>query len=245
MSEATFLEGIISVTAALQAGNRPIRAIYMHQRKGDRRWQRLRRAAESQGVPLQFVTDEFLQEKVSGSSHGGIVAEVGARQFVEMAELGKGRERPFIVMLDGIEDPFNFGQAIRALYAAGIDGLVVRPRNWLTAAGIVTRSSAGASEWMPTAVSESAESAAAFYRQQGLQIACTTQTEATSLYEADLTQPMFLLIGGERRGITRSFLEAAEWRLQIPYGRPFSHSLGVTASAAIVAFEVMRQRGLG
>jgi tRNA G18 (ribose-2'-O)-methylase SpoU len=51
-----------------------------------------------------------------------------------------------------------------------------------------------------------------------------------------------LLIGGERRGITRSFLEAAELRLQIPYGRPFSHSLGAAASAAIVAFEVMRQR---
>jgi 23S rRNA (guanosine2251-2'-O)-methyltransferase len=245
MSDAAFLEGMISVTAALQAGNRPIRAIYMRQGKWDRRWQQLQRTAESHHVPVHFVTDDFLQAKVSGNSHGGIIAEVEGRHFVAMGELVRGRERPFVVMLDGLEDPFNFGQAIRALYAAGVDGLVVRPRNWLSAAGIVTRASAGASEWMPTAMAESAGAAAAFYRQQGLQIACTTQAEATSLYEADLTGPIFLLIGGERRGITRSFLEAAELRLQIPYGRPFSHSLGAAASAAIVAFEVMRQRWSG
>ena len=244
MSDGAFLEGVISITAALQAGNRPIRAIYMRQGKWDHRWQRLQRIAESQHIPVQFVSDDFLQTKVSGSSHGGIIAEVEARQFMAMEELVRGEERPFVVMLDGIEDPFNFGQAIRALYAASVTGLVVRPRNWLSAAGIVARASAGASEWMPTAVADSADSAAAFYRQQGVQIACTTQTDAISLYEADLTQPTFLLIGGERRGITRSFLDVAELRLQIPYGRPFAHSLGAAASAAIVAFEVMRQRGL-
>ena len=236
------MEGMISVTAALQANNRPIRAIYMRQGKGDRRRQRLQRAAESRQIPVQFVSDDFLQTKVSGHSHGGIVAEVEARQFVEMEALVQGRERPFVIMLDGIEDPFNFGQAIRALYAAGVDGLVVRPRNWLTAAGIVARASAGASEWMPTAVTESAEAAAAFYQQQGLHIACTTQAETTLLYEADLTQPLFLLIGGERRGITRSFLDMAELRLEIPYGRPFRYALGTATAAAIVAFEAMRQR---
>jgi 23S rRNA (guanosine2251-2'-O)-methyltransferase len=249
MSEAAFLEGVISVMAALQAGNRPIRAVYMRQGKWGsprtRGWQRLRRTAESQHIPVQFVTEEFLQEKVSGNSHGGVIAEVETRRFVTMDELVTGRERPFIVMLDGLEDPFNFGQAIRALYAAGVDGLVLRPRNWLSAAGIVVRASAGASEWMPTALAESAEAAAAFYRQRGLQIACTTQAEATSIYEADLRQPMFLLVGGERRGITRSLLDQAELRLQIPYGRPFSHSLGAAASAAIVAFEMMRQRRSG
>lgn len=239
------MEGVISVTAALQAGNRPIRAIYMRQGKWDRRWQHLQRVAESQQIPVQFVTDEFLQEKASGNSHGGIIAEVGTRRLLGLEGLVRQRRQPFVVMLDGIEDPFNFGQAIRALYAAGADGLVVRPRNWLAAAGIVARASAGASEWMPTAVAESAEVAASFYRQQGLQIACTTGNNATSLYEADLTQPIFLLIGGERRGITRSFMDEAELRLHIPYGRTFAHSLGSAASAAIVAFEVSRQRGLG
>jgi 23S rRNA (guanosine2251-2'-O)-methyltransferase len=95
---------------------------------------------------------------------------------------------------------------------------------------------------MPTAVAETAEAAADFYRQQSLTVACTSQEEATSIYEADLTDGTFLLIGGERRGITRSFLTQADLRLHIPYGRPFTYSLGAAAATAILAFEVRRQR---
>ena len=154
-----------------------------------------------------------------------------------------GVERPFIVMLDGIEDPFNFGQALRSLYAAGAAGVVVRPRNWFSAAGIVARASAGVSEQMPIAIAETAEYAADTYRQLGLRIAATSNQNAVSLYEADLIEPLFLLLGGEKRGITRSFLAQADLVLQIPYQQPnFQQSLGVVASAAIVAFEVMRQR---
>jgi 23S rRNA (guanosine2251-2'-O)-methyltransferase len=145
-------------------------------------------------------------------------------------------------MLDGIEDPFNFGQAVRALYASGIAGLVVRPRNWLSATAVVARSSAGASELMPTAVAESALEAAAFFRKRGLTVACTAKKSAVPLYDADLTQPLFLLIGGEKRGITRSFLDQADIRLSIPYGRSFQHSLGAAASTAVFAFELARQR---
>ena len=241
MTEAAYLEGVISIEAALQAGNRPIHAIYLRQGKQDWRLAQLRQKAVSQQIPIEEVDDAYIQTHVSGNSHGGIIAAVGSRRFVEMEVLVQG-ERPFIVMLDGIEDPFNFGQAIRALYAAGVAGVVVRSRNWLSAAGVVARASAGASEWMPMTVTESAEEAATFFRQRGLLIAGTTQKKATSLYEADLTKPIFLLIGGERRGITRSFLDMTDIGLEIPYGRPFAHSLGAATSAAIIAFEVMRQR---
>ena len=73
-------------------------------------------------------------------------------------------------------------------------------------------------------------------------VACTAVDNSQSIYEADLDIPLFLLIGGEKRGITRSFLEQADLRLQIPYGRQFNRSLGAAASAAILGFEIMRQR---
>jgi tRNA G18 (ribose-2'-O)-methylase SpoU len=95
---------------------------------------------------------------------------------------------------------------------------------------------------MPTAVFETALEAAEFFRGCGLQIACTARESAVSLYEADLTQPMFLLIGGEKRGITRSFLDQADVKLKIPYGRSFAQSLGAAASTAVIAFEMFRQR---
>ncbi|NJN55432.1 MAG: RNA methyltransferase [Anaerolineae bacterium] len=232
--------------AALAANSRPITAVYIQQnskQRHDRKLTHLAETAVAAQIPVQWVDDNFINQHASGSSHGGVLARVGPRRFVTCADLLAGVARPYIVMLDGIEDPFNFGQAVRALYAAGADGLVVRPRNWLSAASTVARSSAGASEWLPTAVAETAEDAAAYFRTQGLTIACTSQEQAISLYDADLTRPLFVLMGGEKRGITRSFLRQADLRLEIPYGRAnFSHSLGTAAATAVLSFEIMRQR---
>lgn len=247
MSESTvWLEGSISVEAALRGNCRDVEAIYVQKGNG-RRWERrlakLQRLAKQTDVPLQLVDESFIAERVTGQTHGGVVAAVGPRRFVALDALVAGKERPFVVMLDGIEDPFNFGQALRALYAAGADGVVVRPRNWFTAAATVARASAGVSEQIPIAIAETAELAADSYRQMGLNIAATSNQNAVSLYEANLVEPVFLLLGGEKRGVTRSFLTQADLILQIPYQQPnFEQSLGVVASAAIVAFEVMRQR---
>ena len=172
-----------------------------------------------------------------------MIGHVGARRDQSVSVLlGEVGERPLIVMLDGIEDPFNFGQAVRALYAAGVDGLVVR-RSWETALATVTRASAGATELMPTAVSESAESAAAECRPAGLRIACAVSNPgATELHDADLTGGLFLLIGGERRGVTRSFVDQADLQVRISYGRENAPDLGAATAAAIMGFEALRQR---
>ena len=244
--ETIWLEGAISVEAALSGGCRTVEAVYVNEGDG-RRWSRrlakLQRAAGRADVPLHVVDEPFIAARVTGQSHGGVVAAVGPRRFVSLASLVQGQERPFVVMLDGIEDPFNFGQAIRSLYAAGADGVVVRPRNWFSAAGVVARASAGVSEHIPIAIAESAEQAADTFRQLGLKIAATSHQQAIALYDADLTEPLFLLLGGEKRGITRSFLGQTDFILRIPYQQPqFQQSLGVVASASIIAFEVMRQR---
>lgn len=251
-TDVQLLEGHISIEAALEARSRPIYKIVIQQDKAQssrvKRQQRQRHLAHieqmaaSQGVPLHFAPAAEIDAQANGQSHGGMIAVVGPRHFVSMDDLLHNRDCPFIVMLDGIEDPFNFGQAVRTLYAAGASGLVVRPRNWMTAAGVVARSSAGASERMATAVAEDAETAADFFHQQGLQIACTGQEGATSLYATDLTQPLFLLLGGEKRGITRSFLRKADLIIEIPYGRDVRYALGAAAAAAIIGFEAMRQR---
>lgn len=167
---------------------------------------------------------------------------VGPRRFLSVDELLDTPGPSFTVMIDGVEDPYNFGSAVRSLYAAGVDGLVVRPRNWLSAAGIVARASAGASELLPIAVAETASDAAAACSPRGLTIACASRENAVSIYEADLTQPLFLLIGGEQRGITRSFLRQADIRLHVPYARGSAAELGTAAVAAVIGFEVMRQR---
>ena len=244
MSEQAILEGLVSIQAALRSRSRVIEAIYIREQKSDRTGAiaRLEQRARAVGIPVERVGSEVIDTYASGKTHGGIIALVGPRRFVDLAELLVGNDCPLIVMLDGIEDPFNFGAAVRALYAAGTAGLVIRPRNWMSAAGIVARSSAGASELIPTAVAETTIEAATFFRARGLTIACAMRERALSIYKTDLTDPLFLVIGGERRGITRSFIDQADVRLHIPYQRDFRRSLGTASAVAVLAFEIMRQK---
>ncbi len=241
--EVALLEGMISVSAALAAGRRKVSRLLLRAGKEDGQTRHLEQLARKARVSVERVSAEAIDALAGGRTHGGVLAHVGPYQFAEIGSLTAGKSAPFIAMIDGVEDPFNFGASVRALYAAGADGLVLRPRNWLSAAGVVARASAGASEMIPTAIAETASEAAAFFRAAGLAVACATEERGSlSLYDADLTGPLFLLIGGEKRGITRSFLDGADLKLRIPYGRPLPHSLGTASATAVIAFEVMRQR---
>ena len=238
------LEGFLSILAAIEGESRPIHQVLIHEKKRyDKRLAYLRHTAERASISVEYVPEEQINQHTDGNTHGGAVALVGERRFVGLADLLPPEKNAFIVMLDGIEDPFNFGYAIRALYAAGVDGVVVRPRNWTTASSVVGRSSAGASERVVMAVAETAEDAATFYRGHGVLIATTARSDTSqSLYLTDLKQPLFLLIGGERRGVTRSFMDQADALLEIPYGRDFEQSLGTINATSAIAFEVLRQR---
>ncbi len=245
--DSAILEGAISIQAAMQAGNRPIHELVLAHDKRDHDALMLERAARRAGIRVRREDTDAITAVVSGSSHGGMIAHVGARTFIPIDQLTLGAPRgqaPFVAMLDGIEDPFNFGQATRALYAAGCHGLVVRRRNWMSAAGTVARASAGASELMPTALMDGPEEAARYFRGLKLAVLATgDEKNARALYDADLTVPLFLLIGGERRGISRATLELVDGILRIPYARDFKHSLGAAGATGVLAFEVMRQRG--
>ncbi len=238
------LEGALSVQAALEAGFRDVHQILIDaDKQSDRRLAGLRRQARLADVAVAYVPRAKIEAGASGNTHGGVIARVSERRYCQLADLLPADGAPFIVMLDGIEDPYNFAGAIRALFAAGVDGAVLRPRNWSSASALVGRASAGAIERLPIAIAQSAAAAAEFYRAHGLAIACSAKSKsARSLYEVDLRAPLFLLIGGERRGVTRSFQRAADWHLQIPYRRGFRQSLGTVGAAAVIAFEVMRQR---
>ncbi|HEY6607855.1 MAG TPA: TrmH family RNA methyltransferase [Candidatus Limnocylindria bacterium] len=238
------LEGRVSVEAGLEAGRRPIHRVWATL-PGDRRLGRLRALARERGVVIDRVEAPIIDAIARGRTHGGIVALVGPRRTVSVhhlvAEVG---EEALIVMLDGIEDPFNHGQAVRALYAAGVDGVVVR-RNWETALTTVTRASAGATELVPTATATDPEQAAEAVKAAGMRVACAVaDPEAIELHEADLRGGLLLLIGGERRGVTRSFVEAADLRVRIGYGRERAPDLGAAAAAAVIGFEALRQRGV-
>jgi 23S rRNA (guanosine2251-2'-O)-methyltransferase len=236
------VEGHVSIEATLEGWVRPVHRIWAV-RPGDRRFGRLRALAKERNVLIDEVEPDTIDELARGRTHGGVIALVGARRDravgALLSEVGEGS---LVVVLDGIEDPFNFGQAVRALYAAGVDGLVLR-RSWETAVGVVTRASAGATELMPTAMAASVEEAASAARLAGMRVVCAVaEPAATPLHAADLSGSLLLLVGGERRGVTRSFVEQADERVRIDYGRARAPELGAATAAAIIGFEALRQR---
>lgn len=206
---------------------------------------RLKALASQRGVPVVLSKRETIETMAQGRSHGGVVARVRSRRYSTMYELMQSRGNPFLVMIDGVEDPYNFGQSVRSLHAAGSSGLLVRQRVWTGALNIVTRASAGATELLPTAIVSSSVEAARECLSNGISVFALSQKGAESLYSVDLNVPLLLIIGGEKRGIVRS-LQGLDVRfIHVPYGRDDSHSLGTAASVSIAAFEVMRQRTAG
>ena len=132
---------------------------------------------------------------------------------------------PLLALLDGVEDPYNFGQALRSLYAAGVDGVILNARDWQSAAGVVARASAGASERLALAKVESIGEAISFAQATGLTVACSEYSRrALSCYEVDLTVPLLLLLGGEKRGIASKGVPRRIWPCASPMRRAVSRS---------------------
>ena len=146
----------------------------------------------------------------------------------------------FYIMLDGVEDPYNFAFSVRAAYAAGADGLILPERNWMSAAGTVCRSSAGASELIDTMIFSDKTLKA--FKRAGYRIVCTALENSLPLGEADLSKPLLAVIGGERRGISSNIMAEADEIVRIEYGRDdFNESLPTASASAIFSFEILRR----
>lgn len=239
------LEGMTSISALLNSkceNDRKIQKVWIDQSKRKSKSAEigfLTAKSHEQGFLIEFVPAEQIEALTIGNTHGGIVAFCTCRTLpVLSAE--KILPDGFYVYIEGIEDPYNFGYAIRSLYAAGVTGIVLSPRNWMSAAGVVARSSAGASELFPI-YTASPEEAVSCFRASGYQILCAGIRDSVSVFDQSFRFPVLLVIGGEKRGISRKLLDQADHIVRIDYGRAFRGSLSAASAATVMAFELFRQ----
>jgi 23S rRNA (guanosine2251-2'-O)-methyltransferase len=243
---SNILEGIISIRSLISAreakiNDRQIDKILFNISKTDskrRELDYLKAKSKANGFTVETAEPDIIDSMTVGNTHGGIIAICGERSFAPLA--GNILPNSFYIMLEGVEDPYNFGYALRSVYAAGAAGVVLSPRNWMGAAGVVCRSSAGASELMPMYISDGTE-AAILFKNAGYKIICAEKKDAVSVYETDLRFPVFLIVGGEKRGISRSLLDMADILVKLEYGRLFPAALSTASAASILAYEVLRQ----
>ena len=196
--------------------------------------------AEALGYTVEVCSSDVIDTYTIGNSHGGIVAVCGDR-IIQNLSIDKIKKDGIYYMLEGVEDPYNFGNAVRSLYAAGADGIIVGARNWMGAAGVVARSSAGASELIDMYQTQDCTDAVRIFRSCGYNIICAGIRYSVDLFEAELKKPLFIIIGGEKRGISRQVLDEADTIIRIGYGRQFNGSLSTSATAALFGFENNRK----
>lgn len=242
---SNIFEGMTSISALLNSpaeNDRVIETVWIDSQKRKSKASEigfLVAKSKELGFKIEFVSKEQIDEISVGNSHGGILAFCTDRNIpVLTADLIAPNS--FYVYLEGVEDPYNFGYTIRSLYAAGVTGVVMPPRNWMDAAGVVARSSAGTSELMPLFVAE-AETAIDLFRNADYQVLCAGIRDSVSIYEENFPYPILLVIGGEKRGISRAVLDKADRIVRIDYGRSFRGSLSAASAATVMAFEIFRQ----
>ena len=244
----TVFEGMTSLSAVLKAygstfNDRKIEKVLYDGEKASkltRELHFLKKKSNELHFPLQKSSADEISAYTTGSSHGGIIAFCTSRALPALSAediLPDG----FYVYLEGIEDPYNFGYTLRSLYAAGVDGVLLSPRNWMSAAGVVARSSAGASELLPLYIADDSIQTVGLFHTAGYTVYAAGIRDSLPLYQTSMKKPLLLIVGGEKRGISRTLLDKADHIVRIDYGRPFLGSLSAASAATVMAFEIMRQ----
>jgi 23S rRNA (guanosine2251-2'-O)-methyltransferase len=241
--DSHYAEGALSILSVISNASRKVYEIFVlpEAKKEEKNLLKLFKLAKKHHIPVRSSNSEFFDSVTTGHTHGGVIARVGSR-IMQTAEEVFERGNGFVFLICGIEDPFNFGCAVRSFYAAGAGGMILTPRNWLSAAGVTLRSSAGTTEAIPCAAYSDPEELCLLAKEKGYQIVCASESDSVSLFEAPLKKPIFFIVGGEKRGISKPFLKHADYKVRIPYGRDFAGSLTSSAAAAVCAFEVLRKQ---
>ncbi|MEF9920739.1 MAG: RNA methyltransferase [Erysipelotrichaceae bacterium] len=240
MNEEYLFEGNISIKAALFAKRRILSQIIVDPKKDDRDTDYILREARKQKITIIKKEREEIDIIASGKTYGGMIAYGGERSFQKIDDIIK-KDSLYLALIEGIEDPYNFGYILRTLYAAGVDAVIIPQRNWTSAASVVTRSSAGASEYLDLIVASDMEVILETLHNSNIPLICAERKDACSLYDYKFSSRVCIAIGGEMRGLSKIVKEAATQNIYIPYGRDMKNALNAASATSVVAFEVYRQ----
>jgi 23S rRNA (guanosine2251-2'-O)-methyltransferase len=233
--------GLNPVIEALRAGRaRRLRVAG----RDDRRLQQVLRLAAEAGVPVEHVDPRELEGAARGGVHQGVVAEAEELAESSVAEIVAGAAAaPLIVVLDGVEDPHNFGAILRVADAAGVDGVVRQARHSAALDGAAARASAGAIAHVRMATVVNIARALEELKEAGVWTVGLAGEAEQRYSELDLRLPTALVVGAEGSGLRRLVRERCDVLASIPM-QGHVDSLNVSVAAGVVLFEAVRQRRL-
>lgn len=236
------IEGRNAVSEALKAGS-TIDRLLVEKGLKDVGAQKIIDEAKSRGVKIFFRDKQALDRESVTKRHQGFIAEITDYKYSELEEIlqeaEKKGEPPFLVILDGVEDPHNLGSILRVAECAGVHGVIIPRHRSVSVNETVIKVSAGASAHIKVAKVTNINDTIDELKQRGIWVYCADM-DGGSVYKTDLTGPIALVIGGEGKGVGKRTRANCDGIVSLPmFGQ--INSLNASVAAAIVIYERIRQ----
>ncbi|HIQ99067.1 MAG TPA: 23S rRNA (guanosine(2251)-2'-O)-methyltransferase RlmB [Candidatus Scybalocola faecavium] len=202
------------------------------------------REAKKRDTMVHFVSKERLDQMSQTKHHQGVIAVCAAYAYAQVEDILKlAREKgedPFIILLDGIEDPHNLGAILRTANLAGAHGIIIPKNRAVGLTPTVAKVSAGAINYTPVARVTNMAAAIESLKKEGLWFACADM-DGELMYRQNLKGPIGLVIGNEGSGVSRLVKEKCDFTISVPMKGDID-SLNASVAAGVLAYEIVRQR---
>ena len=238
------VEGRNAVIELLESG-RDINKIFILEGEHHGSINKIIAMAKERKIVLTMVNKTKLNQMAQTENNQGVIAIVPPFDYCEVEDIlenAKQREeKPFILILDGIEDPHNLGSIIRTAETAGVHGIIIPKRRSASVNSTVSKVSAGAVEHMKIARVNNINETIRYLKENDVWICGTDMDAKKYYYQEDYKGPIAIVIGSEGFGMSRLVKENCEFLVKIPMKGKIT-SLNASVSAGIVIYEAVKQR---
>jgi len=242
--ESRIIEGRNAVLEAFRSGKTIDRLFVLDGCKDGPVQTIMREAKKHKDTVVSFVKKERLDQLSETGKHQGVIAYAASYEYAEvediLAKAAAKNEDPFVIILDGIEDPHNLGAIIRTANLAGAHGVIIPKHRAVGLTATVAKASAGAINYTPVAKVTNIVKTIEELKEKGLWFACADMG-GTEMYKLNLKGPIGIVIGNEGSGVSRLVKENCDMIASIPMKGDID-SLNASVAAGVLAFEVVRQR---
>ena len=240
-----FVFGRHAVVEALQTPDR-VNRVFIQEGTSGRDAAKVIELAREKGIQVQTVPKTKLEDLVGNAVHQGLVASIAAYEYADLEDVFKKAEEkgedPFIVILDGVEDPHNLGSILRTADATGVHGIIIPKRRSASLTATVAKASTGAIEHVPVVRVTNLTQTIEQLKERGVWV-FGTDMNGTDYRKWNTSGPLAIVMGNEGKGVSRIVKESVDEMVTIPMVGHVQ-SLNASVASALMMYEVFRNRSL-
>ncbi|MBS3908109.1 MAG: 23S rRNA (guanosine(2251)-2'-O)-methyltransferase RlmB [Actinobacteria bacterium] len=238
------VEGRRTVYELLRSAGRVEKILIAKESKSTDILDKIEALARKQGVRIDTVDKDRLDDIAGSRVHQGVIAYISAYEYLPFSEFCSRLDitaKPVVLLLDGVTDPQNFGALIRSADATGAAGVVVTKRRSAPVTAAVHKASAGATAYVDITQVSNLSYAIDELKEMGFWVVGASEKAGRAYYDIDFNMPLVVVLGSEGGGLSRLVAEKCDFLAAIPMRGEIS-SLNVSVAGAVLLYEALRQR---